>query len=130
MGFLDSVLKVFVGDKSKQDLSVMQPLVQQIKQHESAMAGLSLNELRAKSEAFRAQIKADQAEIEQQIQALYQDIDKETDIDKKEDLYHTIDQLKDARYAVEKQSLDALLPEAFAVIKGCCAMRVRVQIQE
>ena len=61
MGFLDSVLKVFVGDKSKQDLSVMQPLVQQIKQHESAMAGLSLNELRAKSEAFRAQIKADQA---------------------------------------------------------------------
>jgi len=117
MGFLDSVLKVFVGDKSKQDLSAIQPLVQLIKQHEAAMAALSLDELRAKSEAFRAQIKEDQADIQTQIEDLHQEIEKEVDIDKKEDLYNAIDRLKDQRYNVEKQSLDTILPEAFAVIK-------------
>ena len=64
MGILDSVLKIFVGDKSKQDLGQIQPLVEQIKKFEARTAALTLDELRAKSDAFRRRIKDDQKKIE------------------------------------------------------------------
>ena len=117
MGLLDSVLKIFVGDKSKQDLGEIQPLVNEIKSHEAAVSMLSLDELRAKSDAFRQRIQDDQAQVQKEIEALLKDIEAEEDIDKKEDLYNTIDQLKDDRYAIERKTLDEILPEAFAVIK-------------
>jgi preprotein translocase subunit SecA len=60
MAFLDNVLKVFVGDKSKKDIGELQPLVDEIKKHEAALEKLSLDELRSKTERFREIIKEDQ----------------------------------------------------------------------
>jgi len=117
MGFLDNVLKVFVGDKSKKDIGDIQPLVNEIKKHEAAIAALSLDELRAKSDAFRARIKEDQKEIQEQIDALAKEAETMVDIDKKEDIYNQIDALKDDRYEVEKVTLLDILPEAFSVVK-------------
>ena len=117
MGLLDSVLKVFVGDKSKKDIGDIQPIVEQIKEFETAISKLSLDELRAKSESFREKILNDQKEIREQIEQLSKEADEQEDIDKKEDIYNQIDALKDEQYAVEKESLDEILPEAFAVIK-------------
>ncbi len=117
MGLLDSVLKVFVGDKSKKDIGDIQPIVDQIKKHEQAMIALSLDELRDKSNFFRKRIQDDQKELQQQIDELAAKADKEEDIDKKEDIYNEIDTLKNAVYEVEKKTLDDILPEAFAVIK-------------
>lgn len=117
MGLLDSVLKVFVGDKSKKDIGEVQPLVDAVKQHQGALAKLSLDELRAKSDAFRDKIRNDQKEIQAQIDQLTEAADKEEDIDQKEEIYNQIDALKDDRYEVEKASLDEILPEAFAVVK-------------
>ena len=48
MGILDSVLKVFVGDKSKKDIGQIQPLVNEVKKHEAVIEKLSHDELRAK----------------------------------------------------------------------------------
>ncbi len=48
MTFLDKVLKVFVGDKSKQDVSAIKPIVDQIKTFEKALEALSNDELRSK----------------------------------------------------------------------------------
>ncbi|RDK84789.1 preprotein translocase subunit SecA [Marinirhabdus gelatinilytica] len=117
MGFLDSVLKVFVGDKSKKDIGDIQPYVDRIKEQEASIAALSLDELRAKSDFFRSKIKEDQADIQKQIDDLQAEADKEEDIDKKEDIYNQMDALKKDRYEVEKKTLDEILPEAFAVIK-------------
>ena len=117
MGLLDNVLKVFVGDKSKKDIGEIQPIVNQIKKHEAEMANLSLDELRAKSEYFRKRIKDDQKEIQDQIDALLKDAEKEEDIDVKEDIYKRVDALKNDRYEVEKKTLNDILPEAFAVVK-------------
>ena len=117
MGLLDNVLKVFVGDKSKKDIGEIQPIVNQIKKHEAEMANLSLDELRAKSEYFRKRIKDDQKEIQDQIDALLKDAEKEEDIDVKEDIYNRVDALKNDRYEVEKKTLNDILPEAFAVVK-------------
>lgn len=117
MGFLDKLLKVFVGDKSRKDIGKIQPVVDQIKTFEAALEKLSHDELRAKSDYFRDEIKKAQAEIQAEIDALEKLADEEQDIDKKEEIYNQIDQLKDDRYDVEKATLDKLLPEAFAVMK-------------
>jgi len=49
MKILDSVLKMFVGDKSKKDIGEIQPILDKIKTFESAIAQLTINELRDKS---------------------------------------------------------------------------------
>ncbi|MDC7999287.1 preprotein translocase subunit SecA [Gilvibacter sediminis] len=117
MGLLDNVLKVFVGDKAKKDLGEIQPLVNQIKAKEADMAQLSLDQLRGKSDDFRAQLRDAQAETKAQLDALSKEAEEVSDIQRKEDIYAEIDQLKDSLYEIETQVLDEILPEAFAVIK-------------
>ena len=117
MGILDNVLKIFVGDKSKKDIGNIQPLVNEVKKHEAAIEKLSHDELRAKSDFFRKEIKAAQKDIQDQIDALEKQSETEQDINKKEEYYNQIDKLKDDRYEVEKATLTKILPEAFAVMK-------------
>ena len=88
MGLLDSVLKVFVGDKSKKDISDIQPYVDKVKKYEASLEKLTLDELRAKSDAFRQKIKEDQKEIQLQIDQLQMEAEAMEDIDKKEDIYN------------------------------------------
>ena len=76
MGFLDNVLKVFVGDKSKKDLGDIQPYVEEVKSHEAALEKLSIDELRAKSDVFRNIIKADQKEIQDEIEKINLNLSK------------------------------------------------------
>ena len=91
MSILNSVLKVFVGDKSKQDVKAILPVVNKIKQFESSVAELSNDELRAKTTAFKAKIKADCADYETLISTLQEEANTITDIDRKEDIYQEID---------------------------------------
>ena len=69
MGILDNVLKLFVGDKSKKDISEIQPMVALIKNQEAEIASLTIDELRSKTVEFKNKIKADQKEIQDQIKA-------------------------------------------------------------
>ena len=117
MSILNSVLKVFVGDKSKQDVKAILPVLNKIKQFESSVAELSNDELRAKTTAFKAKIKADCADYETLISTLQEEANTITDIDRKEDIYQEIDGLNDAIYETTQSTLDELLPEAFAVVK-------------
>ncbi|MGB3344941.1 MAG: preprotein translocase subunit SecA [Aequorivita sp.] len=117
MGLLDSVIKIFVGDKSKKDIGIIQPLVDEIKKHEVALEKLDLDDLRAKSDFFRNEIKEAQKDLQAQIDDLQKQTEEEQDIDKKEDLYNQIDKLKNDLYEVEKDTLNKILPEAFAVMK-------------
>ena len=117
MSILNSVLKVFVGDKSKQDVKAILPVVNKIKQFESSVAELSNDELRAKTTAFKAKIKADCADYKTLISTLQEEANTITDIDRKEDIYQEIDGLNDAIYETTQSTLDELLPEAFAVVK-------------
>ncbi|MBK86895.1 MAG: preprotein translocase subunit SecA [Flavobacteriaceae bacterium] len=117
MSLLNSVLKVFVGDKSKQDVKAILPVVNKIKQFESSVAMLSNDELRAKTTTFRAKIKADCAGYESLISSLQEEANTITDIDRKEDIYQEIDGLNNTIYETTQSILDEILPEAFAVIK-------------
>ena len=117
MSLLNSVLKVFVGDKSKQDVKAILPVVNQIKEFESKIAALSNDALRAKTAAFKDQIKMASNDNEERISALQQEANNTTDIDRKEDIYQEIDSLNDLVYESTQSVLNDLLPEAFAVVK-------------
>ena len=54
MSFINSILNVFVGNKSEKDIKVIQPLVTKIKTFEAALAALSNDELRAKTDYFKS----------------------------------------------------------------------------
>ncbi len=117
MSILNSVLKVFVGDKSKQDVKAIMPIVNQIKSFESQIESLSHDELRAKTLEFKSKIAEARKSIEDEIAKLQEEADTTEDIDRKEDIYQEIDKLKDDSYNTTEETLNEILPEAFAVVK-------------
>ncbi|GAA0726589.1 preprotein translocase subunit SecA [Aquimarina litoralis] len=117
MGVLDSVLKVFVGDKSKKDIKEIQPKVELIKKAAGGIAALSDNELREKTVEFKKFINDARADINAKIDSLKEEADATEDIDRKEDIYGEIDKLKKDAYEATEKALNTILPEAFAVVK-------------
>ena len=81
MSFLDSVLKVFVGDKSKKDVGALQPLVQQIVALSSEYEKLSLDELRGKTAYFKNQLSEALKDIKEKSLKLQEQADATEDID-------------------------------------------------
>ena len=117
MSLLNSVLKVFVGDKTKKDLAKILPLVEQINSHYKSFKDLSNDELRKKTFSFKNKLQSDLKQVNDQIQQIESEIKNIEDIDQKENLYHQIDDLTTDSEKIISQSLEELLPEAFAVIK-------------
>jgi preprotein translocase subunit SecA len=117
MSFINSILQVFVGNKSEKDVKAIQPLVAKIKTFEPVLAALSNDELRAKTNYFKSKIKEARAEKDAKIEALRSEAEAIEDIDKKEDVYSEIDALEKEAYEISEKVLDEILPEAFAVIK-------------
>ena len=117
MSFLNSVLKAFVGDKSKKDVKELQPILNKIKSFEKAIEGLTIDEIRAKTIEFKARIKADCQDLNDKITELTEQVHASTDIDKNEDIYAEIDKLKEEAYKISEDTLNDILPEAFAVVK-------------
>ncbi len=117
MSFINSIIKVFVGDKSQNDVKNLQPYLSKIKTFENSLSSLSNNELRAKTVAFKEKIKAARAEKDAKIANLKDEAEKEEDIDKREDIYNAIDTLEKEAYEISEKTLKEILPEAFAVVK-------------
>jgi preprotein translocase subunit SecA len=116
MSILNSVIKLFVGDKQQKDLKILQPIVQNVKKFEATIAKLSNDELRAKTIEFKDLIKAATKELDDKVITLEEEA-KNADIDRQEDIYAEIDTLKDEAYKISEASLLKIMPEAFAVIK-------------
>ena len=133
--------KVFGGNSNERELKKLWPLVAEINAHFEGLQALSDDELRARTDAFKAQIRAAVADIEAEQEDLRARLHAAdgagTDADaiggdgqaaddgalslrERQDLYARLDDL-DAQWldAVETV-LDELLPEAFAVVKETC----------
>lgn len=117
MSLINSILKAFVGDKSEKDIKGIQPLIKKIHSFEQALAGLSHDELRAKTITFKEKIKEARAEKDAKIASYLEEIEKTEDIDRREDIYASIDALEKEAYDISEKVLMDILPEAFAVVK-------------
>ena len=56
---LGKILKLFVGDKSKKDLKLINPIIEKIHSFEQEMNGLSNGELRGQTIIFKKDIQND-----------------------------------------------------------------------
>ena len=117
MSFINSIIKVFVGDKSQKDVKALQPYLNKIKTFETSLMSLSHDELRARTAYFKEKIKEARADKDAKIAALKAEVENIEDIDKREDLYDAIDSLEKEAYEISEKTLLEILPEAFSVVK-------------
>ncbi len=117
MSLLNSVLKVFVGDKTKKDLAGILPLVSEINQYFDSYNELSNDQLRNKTQGFKDLINKNLNQVQDQINELKIEINQTDDIDQKENLYQQVDDLTTQIREITAETLEKILPEAFAVVK-------------
>lgn len=117
MSFINSIIKIFVGDKSQNDVKALQPYLTKIKGFESSLMSLSNDELRARTAYFKEKIQQARADKDAKIASLQQEVDTIEDIDQREDIYVAIDALEKEAYDISEKTLMEILPEAFAVVK-------------
>jgi len=116
MSFINSIIKVFVGDKSQKDVKALQPYLNKIKTFETSLMSLSHDELRARTAYFKEQIKEARAEKDAKIASLKAEVENIEDIDKREDLYEATDALEKEAYELSEKTLLEILPEAFFLL--------------
>jgi len=117
MGFLDTVLKSFLGDKNAKDLKEIKKVVDKIKKVEPAIGQLSDDELRGKTLEFKKKIAAATEDITKEINETKELVKNTTNVDEKEQLFGKVEELKKDSYQIEEKVLAEILPEAFAVVK-------------
>ena len=67
---LGKILKLFVGDKSKKDLKLINPIIEKIHSFEHEMNGLSNDELRDQTLIFKKEIHNATSEINLEIERI------------------------------------------------------------
>ena len=111
--------KILGGSKSEKDVKLIYPIVEKINGYFSSYASLTNDQLRSKTNEFRARIKTFLKDIDQSIQDLNQQAENlpSEDILGKDNIYKEVDELKKKRDAQIEEILQEILPEAFAVVK-------------
>jgi len=117
MSIVTTILKAFVGDKSKNDIKSIQPIVEAIKREEHKLQNLTHDQLRAKTVFFKETLQQASAALNDQIKGLQEEIANCANIDEREKLYDQIDQLEESIHEVSEKTLSELLPQAFAVVR-------------
>ena len=116
MSFIEIITKLF-GNKAQKDMRAIQPIVEQIKAAYEEIDALSNDALRGRSQALMDRLQAAVADRKARIAELKASIE-ETPIEKREKIYNEVDKLeKEIKETYEKE-LNAILPEAFAIVKS------------
>ena len=117
MSIVNSLLKVFLGDKSGKDLKKLNPLVDDINVQFDKLYSLSNDQLRNKTIEFKKVISDQTSDINKSIDDLNKKISSESSNTEKEILFKEVEVLDNELIAKKAEILDDLLPKAFAVVK-------------
>ena len=117
MSIVNSLLKVFLGDKSGKDLKKLTPLVDDINIEFDKLSAVSNDQLRNKTIEFKGIISEQTTDINKSIIDLNKKISSETSNSEKEILFKEIEILENDLITKKAEILNDLLPQAFAVVK-------------
>ena len=117
MSFINSILNVFVGSKSKKDLKEVEGTVKEILNFEKDYTKLNHDELRKKTTHFKNLIEEARKPFKEQIDSLNKKIQSSENIDEKDNFYNEIDKILELSNAEVENTLNNILPQAFAVVK-------------
>ena len=123
------VKKIF-GDRHAREARKLEPLVDEINEIYEGLSTLSQEELQGKTDEFRARIQERTGPVQDRIRALRARKSQSQDPSERESLGFQISELEKDYLGELEESLDEILPEAFAVVKEACrrlvGSRVRV----
>ena len=125
---IGKILKFFVGDKSKKDLKLINPIIDKIHSFNQEVSNYSNDELRAETKNFKTKIHDATSNLHNEIDKIKSEIENQTDIIKKESLFSKIDKLNEEIYQISESCLQEILPKAFAVVKETASRFVNNKI--
>lgn len=115
------ILRKYFGSKSERDIKEITPIVEAIHQAYESVQAMSNDDLRARTIAFKKilsdAIKDEEAQIKEQKAKVAVDAMQDLDVSEKERIYKEIDDLETSINKKIENTLDEILPEAFAVMK-------------
>ena len=114
---LNSLLKVFVGDKTKKDLNRLFPIVEQIKSFEEQLHLLDTDQLRSKTTEFKGKINQSRKVFLEEIEEINLKAIRTKNLEQKELYYQEIDLLESQAQVAVNSILSEIMCEAFALIK-------------
>ncbi len=119
IGAINKILKKFVGDKSKQDLKDINPIVGQVRQIGQTLTGISDDDLRNRVEKLKGLVKTRISEREEEIAQLKVQAEalQGTELEKKESVFAQIDKLEKEVDSQIEEVLEEILPETFAIVR-------------
>ncbi len=110
-------LKKIFGTKYDKDVKTYQPIVDKINGFFQQYSSITNDELRNKTNEFKARIAEHLAGIDSDISRLKSQAENTQNFIEAEDIYEEVDKLTKERDKHLEEILKALLPEAFAVVK-------------
>ena len=117
---LKSAFKTFLGSRHKREAKKLQPIIDEINEVCEDLASLNDDQLRAKTDEFRAEIDRATAELQERIEALKEKKRHSVDGSERERFSFEINDLEKELLEVLEDTLEDILPEAFAVVKDAC----------
>ncbi len=119
MSIFQNILKSFFGDKSSKDIKKMMPTVNAIKAEYAKLSSISNDELRALTTQLRQELKDAVKDEEEKLNSYKERLSghEPLSIKDQEQLYNDVEKTEKQIQDILKEKLDAILPQAFAIIK-------------
>ena len=117
---LQEVAKKILGSRHIREAKKLQPVVDEINGYYEEYASLSEEELKGKTDDFKARIKAATEAVEAEIETLREEKRHSEDPDRRQELQEALSDLDARLVEVTAESLEEILPEAFATVKEAC----------
>ena len=126
---LKNLIKKVLGDPHEREVNRLQPLVDEINDHYASYESLTDEQLRAKTDEFRRRIAEATEPVREDLEELRRQKRSSEDADEREQLSVKIGELEARHLGILEQTLEEILPEAFAVVKDTCRRLVGQEVQ-
>jgi preprotein translocase subunit SecA len=124
---INLISKLFGGNKSEKDVKKIKPIVNEINEFYKEFNALSDEELKAKTTEFQELIAQNKQPLEDEKIEILERLKKEKlSADETADLAERLKNIEKELFENVQDTLDEILPEAFAVVKQAC-QRLREQ---
>ena len=117
---IKTLVSKVIGTRFDRELKKIQPIVDQIKEHEARLGKLSDDEIRAQTDKLRGIVKERLNEVERKLQETKDAKRVCSDPTERDALNHQLHTLEDERQERTTDVLNDVLPEAFATVREAC----------
>ena len=114
------LLEQVFGSKKSKDVERLLPMVDEINEIYEGLRNLTDEELRGKTDEFRARIREVTGELDDEAKELRERLKEDVPHEEREQIIERLGDIGKELDELTKEVLDEIMPEAFAVVKDAC----------